>query len=233
MVGVSTLLRLSIFCIIACAAARGHTVPNLTIEAVFAPSGSFRLEINLDPRLFLSDQPATLPPVPAAWYLDQSAAQRLETHAKAAVWLGANLKLHFEAQMMALDEAVAETEFVAMDGATSLPLTAETAEAHLLLRARGTVPEGSGDFALSLGKAAQVSLILLNSQEGNEDRRPQVLFPGETSRPFKLVVTAKPRTPEKAVRDGRLATELAYALGAVGVGLILIIAWALKRWLVR
>ena len=161
---------------------QAHVVPNMTIEAEFARDHSFVLRLNLDPRVFLSDQPTSLPPVTADWFLNQSEEQKKATYQQATEYLKANVGLIFSDQSLALPEA----EFVAMDGATNEPVKLDTAETHLLATAKGQVPAGSDNFKLAFGKAANVSLILLNSEEGNEERRPQVIFPGETSRPFKI-----------------------------------------------
>lgn len=169
--------------------AQAHVVPNMTIEAEFARDHSFVLKMNLDPRVFLSDQPTSLPPVSADWYLNQNEAQKVETYQKATEYLKANVGLTFSDQSLALPIA----DFVAMDGATNEPVKPDTAETHLLATAKGQVPAGADNFKLAFGKAANVSLILINSEEGNEDRRPQVIFPGETSRPFKI--TAAPSAP--------------------------------------
>lgn len=170
-----------------------HVVPNMTIEAEFARDHSFVLRLNLDPRVFLSDQPTSLPPVTADWFLNQSDEQKKATYQQATEYLKANVGLIFGDQPLALPEA----EFVAMDGATNESIKPDTAETHLLATAKGQVPAGSDNFKLAFGKAANVSLILLNSEEGNEERRPQVIFPGETSRPFKI--TSVPALPAKEV----------------------------------
>ena len=167
-----------------------HVVPNMTIEAEFAKDHSFVLKLNLDPRVFLSDQPTSLPPVSADWYLTQSESQKAATYEKATEYLKANVGLTFNDQTIPLPPC----EFVAMDGATNELVKPDTAETHLLATAKGVVPAGADSFKLALGKAANVSLILLNNEEGNEDKRPQVIFPGETSRPFKITQAPQAKT---------------------------------------
>jgi hypothetical protein len=84
-----------------------------------------------------------------------------------------------------------------MDGATSLPLTAETTEVHLLATLKGTVPASGREFVVGFGAEAQVSLILLLKNPGQIEPKVQVIFPGENSRPF---VTPEP--PVKVVKRG-------------------------------
>lgn len=169
-----------------------HVVPNMTIEAEFTKGSQFTLKMNLDPRVFLSDQPTSLPPVSADWYLSQSEQEKGATYAKAAEYLKANVGLTFNDQTLPLPAC----EFVALDGATYEAVKPDTAETHLLATTKTEVPAGAGIFKIAFGKGANVSLILLNSEEGNEERKPQVIFPGETSRPFKL--TQAPKAVEAA-----------------------------------
>src|SRR5687768_5946868 len=98
----SCLFRLLIACLALSAVARAHQVPNMTIEAEFAADGGFTLRINLDPRVFLSDQPTTLPPVPALWYQEQTPAQLEETRQMAKAYLDANVIIQFGAQAVPL-----------------------------------------------------------------------------------------------------------------------------------
>jgi hypothetical protein len=99
-----------------------------------------------------------------------------------------------------------------MDGATSLPLTAETTEVHLLATLNGAVPAKSREFVVGFGAEAQVSLILLLKNPGQREPKVQVIFPGENSRPFVI-----PEPPVKVVKRGfnplwlLLAATLLYA----------------------
>lgn len=162
--------------------AGAHVVPNMTIEAEFTRDRHYRLRINLDPRVFLSDQPTSLPPITADWYLNQTDSQKQATHAQALEYLKENLGLTFDEQKVLLPNC----EFLALDGATLEPVKEDTTETHLLATTSVEVPAGAKSFVLTFGRAANVSLILINSTEGVEERKPQVIFPGENSRPFIL-----------------------------------------------
>ncbi len=165
---------------LAAAGARAHTVPSMTIEAEFAADHTYVLRINLDPRLFLSTDPAKLPPVEASWWRDQTAEQRKATERKAADYVKRAITLLFAGKATELPVLT----FTPMDGATNSAFTADTKEVHLLAEAHDKTD--APDSQIALGREANTSLILLNSYAGNPERRPQVLFPGETSRVFVL-----------------------------------------------
>ncbi len=163
-----------------------HVVPNMTVEAEFNSAGGYKLSINVDPRTFLATDPTSLPPVPASWYQEQTPEQVAATHEKAQQYLASSLGLLFNGQKNTLPAC----KIRAMDGADNTPLKADTQEVHLLATVGGQVPANAATFQIDFAKDANTSLILLQSQAGKTELRPQVVFPGETSRPFQLKVTA-------------------------------------------
>lgn len=183
-----TFLRLSFSCLLLFwqVVAQAHQVPNMTVEATFEAGGAFELKVNLDPRVFLSSIPTSLPPVAADWYLNQTPEQ-VQASYKAAT---EHLKKHLEARFGGIAQAWSEVVWQAMDGATNEKVTAETTETHLLGVLKGKVPAGKGEFGLAFAKESQVSLILLLKTPEMSEPKVQVLFPGETSRP--LVVPTVP-----------------------------------------
>jgi hypothetical protein len=122
--------------------------------------------------------------VEAKWYRDQSADELKATHAKAAEYLRATLSLRFGTQVTPLTDVT----FQAIDGGTNKLITDAGTEVHLLATVTGRTAEST--FQLALAREANTSVILLNSLAGQIERRPQVLFPGETGRAFHL--TPKP-----------------------------------------
>ncbi|MDZ4290161.1 MAG: hypothetical protein U0984_19500 [Prosthecobacter sp.] len=154
----------------------------MTVETDFAINRGFTLKVNFDPRLFLSNQPTALPPVPGSWYREQSETERATTHENALAYLRKNLELRFGDEPMPLPQLKLE----AIDGSDNTPLKPETAEVHLLATGRSVIPGSGSDFRLSLGRDANVSLILLSRIEGGKDASPRVVFPGETSQAFSL-----------------------------------------------
>ena len=170
-----------------------HVVPNMTIEADFGTDRSFSLRINVDPRTFLAADPTTLPPVPSSWYREQTPEQIAVTHQKAQEYLSNSLGVLFGGQKIALPEC----QIQAIDGADNTPLKAETQEVHLLATATGRIPDTAETFQIEFAKDANTSLILLHTQAGKSELRPQVIFPGETSRAFQHKTTL-PESPSLA-----------------------------------
>jgi len=165
----------------------------MTIEADFGTDRTFSLRINVDPRTFLAADPTTLPPVPSSWYREQKPEQIAVTHQKAQEYLSNSLGVLFGGQKIVLPEC----EIQAIDGADNTPLKAETQEVHLLATATGLIPETADTFQIEFAKDANTSLILLHTQAGKCELRPQVIFPGETSRAFQLKTTL-PESPSPA-----------------------------------
>lgn len=160
--------------------AHGHQVPALTLEGEFSPTGEVEFKLNLDPRLFLAEDPKTLPPIPAAWFREQSDTEKAETLEKALAYVKAALTFLFDDQPT---EKWA-WEFQPIDGATGEPFTDETAEVHLLATVKTRWPIGAATYSLRLENPAKAPTVLLNSLGQQAERQPQILFPGETSRPF-------------------------------------------------
>ena len=174
----SSLFALVVLALLVPTSSGAHTVPSLTVDAVFQPDRSYVVRVNVDPRLFLSAQPTSLPPVEAKWYRDQSPEELKKTEQQAAEYLKRALTFLFGGQAV----VPGAVTFVPMDGATNQALTAESKEVHLLAEMKGS--STAADFQIALGHDANTSLILINSLGEQPERRPQVLFPGETSRAF-------------------------------------------------
>lgn len=210
-------------------AAEGHVVPNMTLEADFPGGDAYTLRINVDPRTFLAADPTSLPPVPASWYREQTPEQLTATHKKAGEYLSRALGLLFNGKKNTLPTC----EVQAIDGADNTPLKPETQEIHLLAVAKGKLPPGATEFRLDFAKDANTTLILMASQAGQVAPRPQVIFPGETSRPFHLE-PRKQATPEPRHNAAAVSMSpwervlLGSTLGVVGI--LLLVGW---RMLVR
>ena len=197
--------------------AHAHVVPNMTIEADFNSSGGYTLRINVDPRTFLASDPTSLPPVPASWYLEQTPGQIAVTHEKALRYLANSVGVLFDGKKTELPAG----KIQAMDGADNTPLKADTQEVHLLATASGQLPAGATTFQVEFAKEANTSLILLHTQAAKTELRPQVVFPGETSRPFQLQVIAKVAPVDSTPAQPHeiyviIATVVACILGLIG-----------------
>lgn len=209
--------------------AGAHVVPNMTVEADFAAEGGYSLRINVDPRTFLAADPTTLPPVPGSWYREQTPEQLAATHEKAGEYLSRALGLLFGGQKMPFPNWAIQ----AIDGENNTPLTAETQEVHLLASAKGRVPAGAASFQIDFAKDANTTLILLPSHGGKAAPRPQVIFPGETSRAYPLETSTPAPTTAVAPAPASQQPASLFSLGLVltlsVAVLFLIVGWRLLR----
>jgi hypothetical protein len=182
---------LILIAVIFCGSLHAHTVPVVVIEAEFNANRQAVIKVNLDPRLFLSAQPTLLPPVPASWWFEQDVTAQESTRKAAAEYVQRTF-----AFTVGTAGVPAEWKVEPIDSASAFPLGEASTETHLLVEHRGPLPTSAGDFKVAVGKECAVAVILLCSNAGDQERRPQSLFPGETSRPF--VLPALPQTALKS-----------------------------------
>lgn len=169
-----------------------HTVPTLVVEVEFTAQRTATMKVNLDPRLFLTAEPTSLPPVPASWWFDQDEKAQTESRAKASEYVRRLLAFKVG------DTLIPSTwKVIPIDSASAFPLATSSAEVHLLAESTGPLPDAEGPFTLTVGKDCPVGLILVNSLEGLEERKPQSLFAGETSVGFPLpaLIQTKAKAP--------------------------------------
>jgi hypothetical protein len=199
--------------VLAAGAVQAHTVPSLVLESEFQADGRYVMKANVDPRLFLAAVPSNLPPVAASWYLDQTPVQRQATEAQATAYLRQTVKWHFGGRPIDLPAMT----WTAMDGATNEALKPESAETHLLGEVQGVSP--AADLRVHLAANANTSVILLTRVGSTDEKRPIVLFPGETSPAITVPVppvippSASPRPP------GGMSTGLLLVIGVLVLGL--------------
>jgi hypothetical protein len=170
-----------------CGSLRAHTVPVVVIEAEFSGAREAVIKVNLDPRLFLTAQPAAVPPVPASWWFEQDEPAQQDTRKAAADYVARTFTFSIGSTTLQGDWKVEP-----IDSASAFPLGQASTEAHLLVEHRGALPASTGDFKVAVGKECAVAVILLCSNTGDAERRPQSLFPGEISRAFPLPAPALP-----------------------------------------
>ncbi len=125
-------------------------------------------------------------------------------------------------------------EVMAIDSVTVLPLAPTSAEAHLLCEYQGKLPDVPGGFQLRVAESCAVGVILLNSMEGDDQRAPQALFPGENSRKFALpALDEKGKEKESvaaAVREKAASAPLPIFWIAGAVAVVACFGWwALKK----
>lgn len=164
-----------------------HPVPTLVVEAEFTPQRTATFRVNLDPRLFLAPQPSSLPPVPAFWWLDQDESEKAKSLSTAISYIDRIL-------LFKVGETLIKGTWLItpIDSSSFLPLEASSAEIHLLAVYTGPLPTSDDKFTLTVSKECPVGLILVNSIEGLNERKPQSLFGGETSVEFALPAKIHP-----------------------------------------
>lgn len=160
---------------------KAHTAPTLVVEAEFTAQRTATFKVQLDPRLFLAAQPNSLPPVPASWWFDQDESAQTESRKKASDAIN-----HFLTFKVGDTRLLADWKTNPIDSNSVFALQAPSAEVHLLSEYSGPLPDSEGPFTLQMSQDCPVSLILINSLEGTEQRKPQSLFAGETSVGFAL-----------------------------------------------
>jgi hypothetical protein len=199
---------------------RAHNVPSMTIESRFTAGGDFSLTINFDPRAFLAADPRSLPPVDGAWFASQTADQAAASLEKGREYLRQSISLLFDGKLIPLPELTLQP----IDGGDNTPLKPDTLELHLLAKCTAPVPDGSTTFELAFAKTAGIDLILLNALENAEERRPQVVFPGETSRPFVFRSAPPPPPPPPPAPQNSTPSTIALvlAIAAVFAGWLLV-----------
>lgn len=176
--------RVLVFCGLVLAGFAGtvqaHQIPSLGLEVEIQAGGLQVLRLNIDPRLFLSQAPATLPPIEASWYREQNPEQIRKTHDDAAAYLQRTLKF-----LYGPDTATKlEWSFQPMDGGSNQPLGETSTEVHLLGEAHYKPPAASTSLTVGLAADSAAALTILTVIDGKPGRRPQVLFPGETGKPI-------------------------------------------------
>jgi hypothetical protein len=176
-----------------CGGLHAHPVPSITIEAEFGSKREVVIKVNLDPRLFLEAVPTAVPPVPASWWFEQDDAAKEKTKLDAAAYVERSFA--FTVGTTPLKGA---WQVQPIDSVSAFPLGQASMEAHMLVEHHGTLPDAPGDFKVAIAKDCAVAILLLCSNIGEAERRPQSLFPGENSRAFPLPpLPAKP-APENA-----------------------------------
>jgi hypothetical protein len=163
---------------LACAAS-GHQIPSVQLELEITSGGPHTLRLNVDPRLVISQTPASVPPLPASWYLDQSTEQVAETHEKTIRYISEMFRFDYGTTTAPSDWTVQP-----IDGLTNEALSSTTSEVHLLASCIRTPTSGIESLKIGLANEAAAALTIITLIDGKPSRRAQVLFPGETSKPI-------------------------------------------------
>lgn len=210
-----------------------HNVPTLVVETEFNAARQAEIRVNIDPRLFLTDKPTTLPPIAASWWFGQDEVARAKTKSDMIAYV--EKVLDFRIGESSLQGGWKVT---AIDSSSAFPLSANSAEVHLLAERKQSLPDVAGEFKVSVSNDCSVGVILLNSMEGKAERHPQALFPGEISRGFKvpeMKSEAPVKHPEPAIEarqekaEVRLVSPVQPMLLLVLAAVLLGLQWSRRR----
>lgn len=200
-----------------------HPIPTLVVETVFEQNGNYELKVNLDPRLFLNPVPSSLPPVPGTWWVEQDASAQAKNKKEAVDYLGRTVQFLQSSSSTPLS---LNWEILAVDSVLITPLTATSAEVHLLASHRGKLVASGGDFKVALDKSSAVPAIVVNRVAPAGKPEPQSVYPGESSRTFPLPIATTQAPPEPKIdssthghgteaRQGESAQSLNWRVAAV------------------
>jgi len=168
----------------------GHQIPSIQLEIDITSNGAHVLRLNIDPRLVISNTPASMPPVGVDWYREQTPEQVVETGSKTIAYIRKTLRFDYGSRASALD-----WEVQPMDGVSNQPLSDSTTEVHLLAVASHFPSATEASLAVSLAADAAAALTIITLIDGAASQRAQVLFPGESSKPVTWTAAAAPVTP--------------------------------------
>ncbi|MEI6534203.1 MAG: hypothetical protein WCN98_02595, partial [Verrucomicrobiaceae bacterium] len=110
-----------------CRTLSAHTVPTLVVETEFNSARESVIRVNVDPRLFLTAQPTSLPPVAATWWLELGGEAREKAAAATVTYVENTLALRIGDVAL-----LGGWKVVAIDSASAFPLSADSVEVHLL-----------------------------------------------------------------------------------------------------
>jgi len=159
--------------------AQGHQIPSIQLEVDIQNNGPHTLRLNIDPRLVISSTPASMPPVCAEWYREHTPEELIETSKKTIAYIGRTLQFAGTSDALTFQWTVRP-----MDGVSNQPLSEGTTEVHLLAETSYKPSQGVSSLVVTLVNDAAAALTIITLTDGEVGQRPQVLFPGESSKPL-------------------------------------------------
>jgi hypothetical protein len=177
-----------------CPLALAHPVPDIPVRAEFAPDGTVTLRAEVDPRCFAAD-PLNEPYLENATFQEFSDPQKRELVAKTLRLLSETVEIRF------LPEGAAKPKFHCqfttlgsreLTWDTKAPETNTPTCAELPVTVTAEWKTDASRFQayqVKSGENGKFSLVVLSSLNG-QAQPPNVLFPGEESRPVDLAAWA-------------------------------------------
>lgn len=159
-----------------------HPIPDVPVRAWFDSAGSAQFEVEFDLRCFVED-PLNEPYVVNATVQAMDDAGRSELMAPALPFFAKTAKILFDPEVVGEVQPQFTAEFGKVGGG-------ELADAEdpvaVMLRWKTKIPDGAQAYRLDALESGELSVLFLNHLDGIKQKRMQVLFPGETSKPLNL-----------------------------------------------
>jgi len=159
-----------------------HPIPDVPVRAWFGSDGSAKFEVELDLRCFVDD-PLNEPFVVNASLKAMDEAQRSELKAPAIPFFAKTAKIIFEPMTSGAVEPEFTADFGKVGGGE---LSGSEDPVAVMLRWETEIPDGVTAYRLEALESGQLSVLFLNHLNEIKQKRMQVLFPGETSKPLDL-----------------------------------------------
>lgn len=159
-----------------------HPIPDVPVRVWFNSDGSAQFEVELDLRCFVTD-PLNEPYVVNATVQAMDDAARSELMAPALPFFAKTAKILFDPATAADAEPQFTAEFGKVGGGE---LSDAEDPVAVMLRWTTQIPEGVNAYRLDALESGELSVLFLNHLDGIKQKRMQVLFPGETSKPLDL-----------------------------------------------
>lgn len=152
-----------------------HPVPDVPVRGFFEKDGSFRIQVEVDPRCFDED------PTNAASLLNEfaktkPAADRAEMGEQAKAFLTRTVEFHLDP----LGRIIPDFKFE-LTGKNGATLAKDDDVVVITGTWRSTVPSGIRAYYLRATPETKLSVLFINHLRGEPVERTQVLFPNEKS----------------------------------------------------
>ncbi len=193
-------IRALVFCLLVSwqGLAVAHPIPDVPVRTWFSSDGSAQFEVELDLRCFVED-PLNEPFVVNATLQTMDDAGRSELMAPALPFFAKTAKILFDPSTAGETKPQFIAEFGKVGGGELIDAEDPVA---VMLRWKTKIPEGVTAYRLNALESGELSVRFLNHLDGIEQKRVQVLFPGETSKPLNLTnIAADAKTGAAPARD--------------------------------
>jgi hypothetical protein len=181
----------------------GHPVPDVPVRAFFDSDGSVRFEVEVDLRCFAVDPESEL------YYINKvlrsvTDERKAELQQPLAEFLENTLKIYFPPAQAAVERKF-EVSFGKVGGGE---LKEDDDPVALIATWKTQLPAEATGYQLEAVDRGILSVLFINHLDGIEQKRMQVLFPGEISKILDLTNIAEDAVKGAAPPEAASAVEL-------------------------